>query len=94
MKFLPASLVSLGLLSGTASAADPVDYTRDVKPILAKHCVSCHGEERPRAGLRLDTAALAIKGGKAGPAVVPGKAEESSALPRRHRRRGNGDGCP
>ena len=77
MKFAPTCLIGLGLLPGAALAAESVDYARDVKPLLAKHCVSCHGEERPKAGLRLDTAALAIAGGKAGPSVVPGQADES-----------------
>ncbi len=77
MRMAPACLIGLGLLPGVALAAGPVDYARDVKPLLAKHCVSCHGDERPRAGLRLDTAALAVKGGKAGPSVVPGRADES-----------------
>jgi mono/diheme cytochrome c family protein len=61
-------------------AAAPVDYLRSIKPLLARHCVSCHGAEKPRGGLRLDTALAARKGGKEGPAVVPGKAEESPLL--------------
>jgi len=60
--------------------AGPVDYSRDVKPLLAEHCVSCHGERLTRGGLRLDTAAAAIKGGKAGPSVVPGRADESPLI--------------
>ncbi len=68
-------LASLGM-----SLVPRVDYTREVKPLLARHCVSCHGEVRPRRGLRLDTAASAIKGGKAGAAVVPGHSDESSLI--------------
>lgn len=58
-------------------AAAPVDYVRDVKPILTTQCVACHGANKPRAGLRLDTAAAVLKGGDGGPAVVPGKSDES-----------------
>ena len=36
----------LALLGRQASAEGTVDYLKQVKPILAKHCVSCHGEER------------------------------------------------
>ena len=72
-----ACWVGLALIPSLARAGGPVDYARDVKPILAKHCVSCHGPERPKAGLRLDTAASAIRGGKEGPGVVPGKARAS-----------------
>jgi hypothetical protein len=32
----------------------PVDFIRDVQPILSKHCYSCHGEKKQKAGLRLD----------------------------------------
>jgi mono/diheme cytochrome c family protein len=62
----------------TAARADaPVDYTREIKPILRQHCVTCHGAKVTKGKLRLDTADLAIKGGSSGPAVVPGKASES-----------------
>src|SRR5262245_59871449 len=70
------------LSSGAALGADPpaIDYMRDVKPILTRHCASCHGAKKPRAGLRLDTAAATIKGGDAGPAVVPGHSDESPLI--------------
>src|SRR5205814_6358937 len=55
----------------------PVDYAAQVKPILSRHCVSCHGAAKPRGGLRLDTATAALKGGKDGPAILPGHGEES-----------------
>jgi hypothetical protein len=54
-----------------------IDYTRDIKPLLAKQCVSCHGAEKPRGALRLDTGAAAIRGGRSGPSVVPGSAADS-----------------
>jgi hypothetical protein len=57
-----------------------VDYVRDVKPILTSQCVSCHGATKPRAGLRLDTAAAALKGNMNGPAVVPGASDESTLI--------------
>jgi hypothetical protein len=62
------------------SQAAQLDYEHEVKPLLAKHCVSCHGAARPRGGLKLDTAAGAIKGGKAGPSVVPGHSDESPLI--------------
>ncbi|MFO0907685.1 MAG: DUF1553 domain-containing protein [Isosphaeraceae bacterium] len=80
-----ASLVFLAALGspaddGTRSAAEAVDYVRHVKPLLAKHCVSCHGSIKPRAGLRLDTARSALQGGTSGPAIVAGHAEESPLI--------------
>src|SRR5437899_12394976 len=58
----------------------PVDYAAQVKPILSRHCVSCHGAAKPRGGLRLDTAAAALKGGKDGPIILPGQGEESPLI--------------
>jgi hypothetical protein len=71
-------LACLFALSGVlALPATAVEYTADVKPILAKHCVSCHGLEKQRASLRLDSARGIHEGGSSGSAVVPGKSAES-----------------
>ena len=58
-------------------AAAPVDYVKEVKPLLADNCYSCHGANAQKSGLRVDTAALAIKGGDDGPAIAPGKGSDS-----------------
>jgi mono/diheme cytochrome c family protein len=77
-----ATFPVLGLLSlsVTSLRADDVDYLRDVKPIFEQHCYSCHGPAKQQAGLRLDTAALAISGGDGGPAVMPGDPAQSRLL--------------
>ena len=55
-----------------------IDFTRDVKPVLDKRCISCHGPKLALHGLRLDTRGGALKGGDSGaPAVVPGRSAES-----------------
>jgi hypothetical protein len=59
-----------------AAAAD-VDYVAQIKPILVARCYACHSALRKKSGLRVDTAALLIEGGDAGPAIVPGKSAES-----------------
>src|SRR5258708_5818210 len=56
---------------------EAVDYVQDIKPILSGRCYSCHGALKQKNDLRLDTAALAAKGGSGGPAIVPGKSGES-----------------
>ncbi len=61
-------------------ATQKVNYTKEIKPLLAQKCVSCHGEERPRGGLRLDTAANGLKGGKSGSAIVAKKAADSPLI--------------
>jgi hypothetical protein len=63
-------------------AADPVDYRRDVKPILQERCYACHGALKQQAKLRLDSGALVLKGGTGGPVVAPGKPAESELLTR------------
>jgi len=74
--FLTATF--LGLVSGGAlGAAEPVDYLREVKPLLTARCQACHGALQQKAGLRLDTAKLLREGGNSGPAVVPGKSSAS-----------------
>jgi mono/diheme cytochrome c family protein len=62
------------------SSRSPVDYTLQVKPLLTRHCVSCHGAAKPRGGLRLDTAAAVLKGGKSGAVVVSGHGDESPLI--------------
>ena len=64
----------------TGSESTAVDYVAQVKPILTRHCVACHGAVKPRGGLRLDTAAAALKGGKNGPAVIAGRGDESPLI--------------
>ncbi len=71
------------------TSAARVDYARQVKPLFTRHCVACHGAARARAGLRLDTAAAALKGAKDGPAIQPGHGEESPLV---LALRGEGDG--
>src|SRR4051812_23827534 len=66
--------------AGTVRAAEPVDYQRQVKPILARSCHECHGPDKQRSGLRLDSAAGLLQGGNAGPAVVPGQGAESRLI--------------
>jgi mono/diheme cytochrome c family protein len=77
---LHAGLVVALLVCPTGSrSADPgpVDFDRDVKPIFAKHCTSCHGAERSKGGLRLDRRADALGGGDGGKVIVPGKSADS-----------------
>ena len=61
-------------------AGVPVDFTRDVQPLLTKHCASCHGPEKQKGGWRVDVRAVAVKGGDAGPAFVAGKSSESHLI--------------
>jgi mono/diheme cytochrome c family protein len=64
-------------LASPVLAADKVDYARDIKPIFAAHCASCHGPKSTKADLRLDAYSRIKQGGNTGPAIVPGKSGES-----------------
>jgi hypothetical protein len=70
------------VLAAPLAAQEPVDYLRDVKPILQERCFACHGALKQKGRLRLDTAAAARRGGKNGPAFVPGQPDKSLLLER------------
>jgi hypothetical protein len=67
----PALLLGLTLLTGTGYAA-PVDFVRDVRPILESRCFRCHGPKRQEGGLRLDVRKNALAGGDSGPVLTRG----------------------
>lgn len=56
---------------------EPVEYERDIKPIFENKCETCHGGAIQEGKLDMTSVAAMLKGGKSGPAVVPGKPEES-----------------
>lgn len=61
-----------------ASDAAMEHFEKKVRPVLIQHCYRCHSsEKKPRGGLMLDSRASLLKGGDTGPALVPGKPEES-----------------
>src|SRR6267154_4370644 len=51
-------------------------FEKHVRPVLAQNCFACHTNSR-MAGLRLDSREDILKGGKSGPAVVPGDPDKS-----------------
>ena len=60
-----------------ASDKKGVTYAGDIKAILDKSCIKCHGAEKPKAKLRLDSLEGALKGGEDGKVIEPGKSAES-----------------
>src|SRR4051794_6803441 len=69
--------IVLGLAATPLRGAEPVDYTRDVKPIFAAFCTSCHGPQKQKGDLRLDLYERIKRGGNTGLAVVGQKSAES-----------------
>src|SRR5437016_2866097 len=84
-------LLGLGLVGALVAGDDrpkagprttPIDFIRDVRPILEARCYSCHGSKKQRGDLRLDQKTTALKGGESGPVIVPGKSATSPLLQR------------
>jgi len=67
----------LACASQPARSQSPVDFSRDIQPILAARCYECHGPDTRKGGLRLDLRSDALQGGDDGAVLVPGKAAES-----------------
>ena len=85
---LLTTLAGLALVGLSLTAADLppaasglVEFEKDVRPILEKNCLKCHGPDKQKGGLRLDSRTALLTGGNSGPAIVTGaKAAESRLL--------------
>ncbi|MFM1769287.1 MAG: hypothetical protein RJA22_1816 [Verrucomicrobiota bacterium] len=78
-RLLPSLLAALPFLlsAPVLTAADKVDFRRDIQPMLESACLSCHKEGKAEGGLMLETRAQALAGGDGGASLVPGKPEDS-----------------
>jgi Protein of unknown function (DUF1549)/Protein of unknown function (DUF1553)/Planctomycete cytochrome C len=83
---LPTFMISCALGQAHARAGDTDStsasarerfFEQNVRPLLAERCYSCHAAKKQKGGLRLDSIEAILKGGESGPAIVPGKPEES-----------------
>ena len=84
-QFFPAGLALLCLGSlpplDSAEPASPVDFVRDIRPILARSCYRCHGAKKQESGLRLTSRKSAFAAGDSGERIiVPGKPDESRLI--------------
>jgi hypothetical protein len=73
------TFMSFDLMQEKDQKKDPeVSYTKEIVPIIQKHCISCHSsdEERP-SGLYMDSYEMLMKGGRHGTCIIPGNAKES-----------------
>jgi hypothetical protein len=57
-----------------------IDFAKDVRPLLEKHCLECHGPKKQESSFRLDVKTAAMRGGDVGRAIEPGKGGESTLI--------------
>ncbi len=67
----------LAFISLFPSALFAVDFDREIRPLLKKHCIECHGEKKQSSELRLDAKVFAFQGGYDGPAIIASKSSDS-----------------
>lgn len=72
--FVAAALLGV---AANAPAAANVDFVKQIQPIFERSCLDCHGAEKQKGHLRLDSKAAALKGGQDGLVLVPGDASKS-----------------
>ncbi len=72
-----SALCLLVFIGGVRAATPDEQFEKVIRPLLVEKCIGCHGEKKPKGDLRLDSLAGMLKGGESGPAIVPGKPEQS-----------------
>ena len=80
-------LLSQGALAGLFTAAlvqlgQAVEFDNNVRPLLELHCIKCHGADKQKGGLQLDTLGQALKGGESGTALAKGDPAKSLLIER------------
>jgi mono/diheme cytochrome c family protein len=79
MKIARLTALALLLFPSLLLAAEELqaNYDEHIKPIFRQHCLKCHGEDKHKADLNLQSYTTAMKGGSGGPALVAGRAAQS-----------------
>ncbi len=77
MYFLMLGLLSVDPPADARSQEEVEFFEKKIRPLLVEHCYECHGERKQQGSLRLDHPDGWLQGGDTGPALVPGKPDES-----------------
>lgn len=81
MKIVRMIVMPVSFLFGTVDFvfSAPPDFQKDIQPLMTRYCVECHGSNKPKAGVRLDSYdAILAKSRKQ--SVIPGEPEKSKLL--------------
>ena len=83
-RVIPAVILAAVGLQPLSSSAQNADsnplaevFTKEIRPIMERTCWNCHSDAVKSSGLDLTTREAALSGGTRGPAIVPGRAEDS-----------------
>lgn len=93
MKLSICSILFVGA-SALALPALALDFKADVAPIFEQKCIGCHGPDKQKGKLRLDTLENVLKGGKGGPALKAGDPDASELVKRVELPKDNDDHMP
>ncbi len=63
-----------------AATQTGITFDKDIKPIFEKSCIKCHGPEKKKGDLRVDSLEATLKGGENGPNVVKGNSAKSTLV--------------
>jgi hypothetical protein len=74
---LALAVVATFAAAPALQAQKKIDFAKEIHPIFKESCYKCHGPEKQKGKLRLDSREAALKGGKDGPAFIPGDAAKS-----------------
>ncbi|MEZ6146796.1 MAG: c-type cytochrome domain-containing protein [Planctomycetaceae bacterium] len=82
------AVARLSVLVSPAIADDDLDvpaaqvefFEKEVRPLLVERCHACHGSDKQKGSLRLDSRAAILQGGDTGPAIVPQHPDESELV--------------
>jgi mono/diheme cytochrome c family protein len=76
----PTSHAALDLSKLAPAATRPIDFAKEVAPVLESSCLRCHNAERSKGKFQLDTREHALKGGDNGIDIMPGESAKSSLI--------------
>src|SRR5687768_17614137 len=81
LRYKVATIVSATFFLAGVSAA-PLEFNRDIRPILSENCLQCHGQDASKreARLRLDDRANATRDREGYAAIVPGQPDRSEVF--------------